>query len=368
MKKILIFQPALAPYRIDFLNLLAERFEVSLCVLNKNLDSQTFNQEKLLARLRVKVSFLLSGFRIGGRLLRLGILRKVREEAPDIVCSYEYSLVTLVLLIYKRLSARPWKLIVMTDDNLEMLETQRGVRRLIRSGVLSWIDGVVVTSAASRDWMRARLSPYQTVSVIPIIHGERELRKEQTHILAIAKGYCDQYALVQKKVVLFVARFHPVKNVPFLLKAFAAVTDKDALLVLVGQGPEEACYRDLIGRLGIGSRVLLPGRLEGNPLYAWYALANLLVLPSQYEPFGAVVNEALIFGAPCLVAEHVGAKSLLSDPAQGAIFSLGDPQQLAKLIDRYLQGAEPVRTERPSLMSTTLPMYVEKLASEWELV
>jgi glycosyltransferase involved in cell wall biosynthesis len=56
----------------------------------------------------------------------------------------------------------------------------------------------------------------------------------------------------------------------------------------------------------------LPGRYEPKELLAWYHCASGFILPSYYEPFGAVINEALIFGLPVFCSQFAGASFLLN--------------------------------------------------------
>jgi glycosyltransferase involved in cell wall biosynthesis len=76
--------------------------------------------------------------------------------------------------------------------------------------------------------------------------------------------------------------------------------NNDTILVLVGKGKLEEELKTMVAELEISNKVIFPGYFSGNELYAWYYAANVFILPSRYEPFGAVVNEALIFVAPYL--------------------------------------------------------------------
>ena len=66
------------------------------------------------------------------------------------------------------------------------------------------------------------------------------------------------------------------------------------------------------------------GRKEGIELKAWYLAGQILVLPSSYEPFGAVVNEALLAGEFAMVSENAGATCLINDE-NGLILDIRKP-------------------------------------------
>ena len=62
----------------------------------------------------------------------------------------------------------------------------------------------------------------------------------------------------------------------------------------------------------------------------------MFILPSQFEPFGAVVNEALVAGCYVIVSDKVGAASLISS-SNGSIFESNNQKQLAEEIGKGLK-------------------------------
>lgn len=74
------------------------------------------------------------------------------------------------------------------------------------------------------------------------------------------------------------------------------------------------------------------GWLEGERLAAWYNLADVFVLPSLVEPFGAVVNDALAAGCFCLVSGRCGSACLVRRGWNGELFDPEDERGLASLL------------------------------------
>ena len=91
---VLCIHPALAPYRLDFFNLLAERVDLDVAFVHKNVVNQKFDQAKLIAQAKFRYRYL-SGFDIKGRNIRFGIGRLIRECKPDVVLTYEASPITM---------------------------------------------------------------------------------------------------------------------------------------------------------------------------------------------------------------------------------------------------------------------------------
>jgi glycosyltransferase involved in cell wall biosynthesis len=140
-----------------------------------------------------------------------------------------------------------------------------------------------------------------------------------------------------KQVVLGVGRFVPIKNMPLLIEAFATVAraNRDAHLVLIGEGPEEASLKAHADRLGIASRVTFAGYVAQDDLAPYYRSADLFVLSSDFDNSPNVVLEAMACGVP-VVATDVGGVAAYVDAAGGELVGRRDAPALADAIGRWL--------------------------------
>ena len=151
----------------------------------------------------------------------------------------------------------------------------------------------------------------------PIIYDEAIFRERLEDALPRASQIRREMGLVGKKVVVFVGRLIELKRVPLLMEAFSNVrTDEE--LVVIGDGE---CREALENQSP--SHCTFVGSKGGEELYAWYNIADILVLPSRIEAFGAVVSEALAAGCPAIVSEAAGATCMIRDGENGSVFSDG---------------------------------------------
>ena len=98
----------------------------------------------------------------------------------------------------------------------------------------------------------------------------------------------------------------------------------------------------------------------------------MLVLPSDYEPFGLVVNEAMICGCPAVVSDRVGAKyDLVREGVTGSVYPCGEVEALANTIRSLLSNrprlAQMSGAARERLKSWTPEMNVESFVETVEL-
>jgi glycosyltransferase involved in cell wall biosynthesis len=144
-----------------------------------------------------------------------------------------------------------------------------------------------------------------------------------------------------EKVVLFSAKLQPWKRPGDLLEALARVEMPTVRLVFAGEGPLRTDLEERAKTLGIENRVKFLGFLNQTKLPAVYASADLMVLPSDYEPFGLVVNEAMLCGCPVLASDRVGAvRDLIEDGRTGYVYPCGNAGELAKAISRVFSQPE----------------------------
>ncbi len=333
-KKLVVFHPAIAPYRVDFFNSLDEEFDATFYFEFGDVLEQSFTQDRLRERLRFTPRFLAPGL-FGIKNLRTQVLSILWKEKPDIVFCSEYNLLGILLLIYKFLF--DWKLRILTicDDSRDIAASPGWVKRITRAIAVRFYSGIILTNDEVMTWYKAHFHTEGKFLFFPIIQEDEGFRRSLKDALPVSDTFAERFHLRGKQVVLFVGRLIGIKNLFFLIDAFAALADKypKAVLLLVGDGEqcfmldEHADHKGLIDN----ERVLCVGKKEGRDLYACYNVGQMFVLPSYYERFGAVVNEALLAGCYTLCSSVAGAACLIEPGKNGDIF---DPHRLDELVEK----------------------------------
>jgi glycosyltransferase involved in cell wall biosynthesis len=136
--------------------------------------------------------------------------------------------------------------------------------------------------------------------------------------------------------VLFVGRLNPEKNVALLLRAFAALLERDAnaKLWIAGHGSDRVALERLARSLRIEGRTRFLGFLDHGALASYYVGCDVFVLPSFVETQGLVALEAMHFGKPLLVSRAiVSATELVEEGINGFLVDAHDPSELtARLV------------------------------------
>src|SRR5215208_6471493 len=153
----------------------------------------------------------------------------------------------------------------------------------------------------------------------------------------------DPFAGIRRPRVLFVGRLAPQKGVSTLVEAAGLLKDPSAQVLLVGDGPERKALERDADRLGVGDRLHFVGFLAHERLPAVLSYADLLVLPSLYEELGTVLLEAMWAGLPIVASRTGGIPDVIEDGVNGMLVPPGEPEALARAIDRLLADRDLAR-------------------------
>jgi glycosyltransferase involved in cell wall biosynthesis len=139
-------------------------------------------------------------------------------------------------------------------------------------------------------------------------------------------------------VFLFCGQMILRKGLELLISAFSRV--EGARLLLVGR---EAELPSLLSPLDprVRSRIEYVGFQAPENLHRYFAQADVFVLPSRYDGWGVVVNQAIAAGLPVICSDQVGAGyDLVEDGVNGLKFPVGDEADLKAAMLRFIEHPE----------------------------
>ncbi len=176
------------------------------------------------------------------------------------------------------------------------------------------------------------------------------LRPEQVRVAVNWTTFAQRRPKVKEKAfdLVYVGRFFQTKNLPFLIKAIAALKEKRPKIkaLLVGEGQEEKRLRAMVHSLGLESNVVFakPRRDVENAI----GQAKILVLVSKAKAEGLplVILEAMALKTPVVAADFAGGQEFLRDGENCLLFRnrkefvkkvawlLAHPRQRAQLAEK----------------------------------
>ncbi len=164
-------------------------------------------------------------------------------------------------------------------------------------------------------------------------------------------------------LLLFVGSGYERKGLEALLRALRGLP-RTTRLAVVGRDSHERRWRRWARRLGVTrrGRVLFAG--PQDDVLPWYAAADVLALPTLYDPFPNVILEAMACGLPVITSTKSGARDILRDGENGY---LRDALDQAGIRDAIEALSEPARRERigRAARATVEPMTLTRMAEAY---
>ncbi|MBD2389472.1 glycosyltransferase family 1 protein [Aphanizomenon flos-aquae NRERC-008] len=194
-----------------------------------------------------------------------------------------------------------------TIENIPLVANQR---LIVEKQILETAERIVATSPQEREHMRSLVSQKGKIDIIPCGTDIQQFGSVEKPAARETLGIDPE-----AKVVLYVGRFDLRKGIETLIRAVgkSKFYKSKQLQFIIGGGytpgnsdeKERDRLVDIVNELGMSECTFFPGCLSREILPAYFAAADVCVVPSHYEPFGLVAIESMACGTP-VVASDVG--------------------------------------------------------------
>jgi len=177
--------------------------------------------------------------------------------------------------------------------------------------------------------------PLRRITVIPNGIDLRDLEPAVDDLPALRA----RYARPEQRLVLLVGRLVHEKGFHLALDALARVVERpgNVRFVVAGTGMAENELKRQASRLGLSRHGSFLGWVGDDMLHSLYRVAEVVIVPSIYEPFGLVALEAMASGCVCVVADTGGLREVVPDGGTvGVRFPSRDSAALEKVLEQVL--------------------------------
>jgi glycosyltransferase involved in cell wall biosynthesis len=284
---------------------------------------------------------------LGGKfwgLINLGLWKLITLENYDAVIVYTgYTYASFWIAVLSAKLTRKKFLFCTDTSSIEPRNKKRfktWLKKLLLPPIFNLADIVMVNSTPGRQVALSLGMSEQRIALTPFAvdndwwisqakQVDRQLVREKWNIP------------LDSTVLLFCAKLQPWKRPQDILTAFAQANCQNSYLIFAGDGILREEMESKAEFLGIEHRVRFLGFVNQSQLPSVYCSADLFVLPSDYEPFGVVVNEAMLCGCPVVVSNKVGSGyDLIRHGENGFIYPCGDVDKLTKILADILSNRE----------------------------
>ncbi|MDQ1088721.1 glycosyltransferase family 4 protein [Siphonobacter sp. SORGH_AS_1065] len=273
-----------------------------------------------------------------------GLISQINQFNPDIVnLSGYYDPAYWLLIGYCRL--RGIKL-VLSNESSEKDGSRNGWKEKFKRTLIRQFAGFINFGSSSAEYMLkmgARSS--QIITQHAAVLNNTVVRQVYDRSIHSRQSLKEKYALPAHNFI-FVGRLAEEKNLPALLSAFSWLKENDPKahdwgLIIIGDGP----LRAQLNTSALKDVFWLGGQ-PWNEVPAYLALADALVLPSHFEPWGLVVNEAMVCGLPVVVSNQCGCvNDLVEEEKNGYTFRPEVTLELGVALQKFVNLSEAERTQ-----------------------
>ena len=277
-----------------------------------------------------------------------GLVDRVVAWKPDIIFLMNYAFLTYLLFL---LDPRTWRLpILFRGDSHDVGRPRQspiGLAKMVRKLVFARFSAFLDVGEHNRSYILASGVPRRKLFHSPHAIDNQRFQEAKPEALDQAKELRSTLSIDDGKLLFtFVGKLITIKRPFDLLHAFFLLPPslrERAALLFVGEGKLKNHLRSASQGSSISDVHFLEFQNQ-TVMPSVYAASDLLVLPSQNETWGLVVNEAMNLACPALVSDHVGCGPDLIVPDQtGWTFPTGDIHRLSHFLAKAIKNPQKLK-------------------------
>jgi glycosyltransferase involved in cell wall biosynthesis len=278
-------------------------------------------------------------------LIAPSICEEVRSGRYDVLWLHGHNYAANIMaLMAAKLAGMPVMMRGDTHLGLPRGDIKAALRQPVMGALYSLCDRLLAIGSANAAFYRAMGAPDHKVFMVPLC-------VDNDRFMSAANLNTDQRAEVRRRygvpldrpLVLYAAKFITQKRPDHLLEAVRrlnAASTKPFTLLMAGSGELEPKLH-AICVAGSLNNVIFSGFINQSQLPGLYAASDIFVLPSEQEPWGLAVNEAMCAGLPIVISREAGCVAdLVQDGINGFTPAADDIDGFAKSLQRLIEDEE----------------------------
>lgn len=168
-----------------------------------------------------------------------------------------------------------------------------------------------------------------------------------------------------EKIILHASNFRKIKRIADVIRIFDVIRkDIPSKLLLVGDGPERPMAEELCRELGICDDARFVGKQQD--MEEIYAIADLFLLPSEYESFGLSALEAMAAGTPVIATNAGGLPEIIKQGINGFMGNIGDVESMGNFGKIILGDEEILKSFKFAAREQALKFDIENIVPLYE--
>ena len=168
-----------------------------------------------------------------------------------------------------------------------------------------------------------------------------------------------------ERIVLHASNFRKIKRIEDVVKIFKKLNEVvPSKLLLVGDGPERPVIEELSRALNLMDEIRFVGKQQD--MEEIFAIADLFLLPSEYESFGLSALEAMAAGAPVVATNVGGIPEIITQGVNGYMGKLGDVEQMGNYAIDILKDEDIFKRFKENAKKQAEKFDITKIVPQYE--
>jgi len=279
--------------------------------------------------------------------VNFGIFHKFFHDKPNIVTFNGYVCFSDFLIMLLATLTRT-KVIFRGEAVLRGVENNKSLKQKIKSVFLTgWLkrcDVVMYSCTRNKEYWEFYKVINEKLFAIPCAVNNDFFQLEREKYIGKENQIKHELGVKNNDlVILFSARFSTRKRPLDLLKALTQIDCKNIVVLFVGDGPEKEIMEEFSDKNNI--KTVFTGFKNQTKISKYYAISDISMVISDYDPSPKAMNEAMNFEMPIIVTDIVGtAYDLVQDGENGFIVKVGNIQEIAKKIEFFNKNRDAIKT------------------------
>ena len=170
-----------------------------------------------------------------------------------------------------------------------------------------------------------------------------------------------------QKIITHISNFRKVKRIDDVIEVFYRTQKEvNAILIMVGDGPERLKAMETCEKLGIENKVKFLGK--SNQVYQILCYSDLFILPSASESFGLAALEAMMMRVPVISTNVGGLPEVNIEGESGYLFELGDVEGMAQKSIVLLNDEQKLESMKDRAYTLAKRFDIEAIVSQYVVV
>ena len=326
--KISFITQNLAPFRVQWLDELGKYFDITIFhngEYDRNINKQYIqNHSKRAREINIKKKFL---------GISIYQFHKIFKENDDILILDGYGFASQVMLILFLKLVR--KKYILSVDGGFIQQNESILKRVLKRVLISNAAGYFSSSENTDKYLIYYGANRQKIMrhYLSSLYNE-DIRHEEYNSIREQK-YMRKYGVKSSNIIIGIGRFIYSKGFDVLLKSSEYIESDADIVIIGGEITDE--YRSIMKQLSKADKIHIIPYCQKDMLLKLMDDSTIFVLPTRYDVWGLVINEAMARGLPVITTDMCGAGiSLLENGKNGFIIKPNDEKELAEKINYLL--------------------------------